>query len=80
MNVDIEFSNVPDKVQKYVYDSLNDMSKDPISTAYNLGRIRGYLDCAFDNDCITSGTYISLTKSISDTLQAEFLKCFPKTY
>ena len=42
MNVDIEFSNVPDKVQKYVYDSLNDMSKDPISTAYNLGRIRGY--------------------------------------
>ena len=79
MNVDIEFSNVPDRIQKYVYDSFGDMSEDPISTAYNLGCIRGYLDCAFDNDCITSETYISLTKSISDTLQAEIFKILKPT-
>ena len=79
MNVDIDFSNVPDKIQKYVYDSFKGMNEDFTSSEYNLGRIRGYLDCALDNDCITSGTYISLTKSISDTLQAEIFKISEKT-
>lgn len=79
MHINIDFTNLPESVQKYLDDSFKDMSKDFISTAYNLGRIRGYLDCALDNNVIKSDTYMFLTRTISDTLQAEIFKISEKT-
>lgn len=79
MDVDIEFSNVPDRIQKYLDDSLQAISKNAMSTAYHLGCIRGYLDCELDTKEITSDTYVFLINKISEILQPEIFKISEKT-
>lgn len=79
MDVDIDFTNLPDRIQKYLDDSLQAMSKNTISTAYHLGCIKGYLDCALDNNEITSDTYVFLINKISEILQPEIFKISEKT-
>ena len=54
MDVGIDFTNLPDRVQKYLDDLLQTISKNGMSTAYHLGCIRGYLDCALDNNEVIS--------------------------
>ena len=68
MDVDMEFSNVPDRIQKYLDDSLQAISNNNMSTAYHLGCIRGYLDCELDSDEITSDTYVCLINKVLEIL------------
>ena len=74
MDVDIDFTNLPGRIQKYLDDSLQAISENAISAAYHLGCIRGYLDCALDNNEITSDTYVFWINKISEIIQSEFLK------
>ena len=74
MDVNIDFTNLPDRIQKYLDDSLQAISENAISTAYHLGCIRGQLDCALDNDEITSDTYVFLINKVLESIQSEFFK------
>lgn len=78
MNVDIDFTNLPYRIQKYLDDSLQAINKNAMSTAYHLGCIRGYLDCELDNNEITSDTYVFLINKVSEILQPEIFKISEK--